>query len=58
MGPKANGRWVIVLTFLVAYLLAIVPFPDWAMHYRTGWVLPQPFSLVHSWIFWKAHFWG
>jgi rod shape-determining protein MreD len=38
MGPKANGRWVIVLTFLVAYLLAIVPFPDWAMHYRPQWV--------------------
>jgi rod shape-determining protein MreD len=38
MGPKANGRWVIVLTFLVAFLLAIVPFPDWAMHYRPQWV--------------------
>lgn len=38
MGPKANARWVIVLTFLVAFLLAIVPFPDWAMHYRPQWV--------------------
>jgi rod shape-determining protein MreD len=38
MLPKANGRWVIVLSFLVAYLLAIVPFPDWAMHYRPHWV--------------------
>lgn len=37
MGPKVNGRWVIVLTFLVAFLLAIVPFPDWAMHYRPQW---------------------
>jgi rod shape-determining protein MreD len=38
MTPKSNGMWVIVLSFLVAYLLAIVPFPDWAMHYRPQWV--------------------
>lgn len=38
MGPRANGLWVIVLTLLMAYLLAIVPFPDWAMHYRPQWV--------------------
>lgn len=38
MGPKANGIWVILLSFLVAYLLAIVPFPEWAMHYRPQWV--------------------
>lgn len=38
MVPRANGLWVIVLTLLVAYLLAIVPFPDWAMHYRPQWV--------------------
>lgn len=39
MSPKANGMWVIVLSFLVAYLLAIVPFPDWAMYYRPQWVM-------------------
>jgi len=38
MTPKANGIWVIVLSFLLAFLLAIVPFPDWAMHYRPQWV--------------------
>ena len=38
MGPKANGIWVILLSFLVAYLLAFVPFPEWAMHYRPQWV--------------------
>ena len=38
MTPKANGFWVIILTFLMAFLLAIVPFPEWAMHYRPQWV--------------------
>lgn len=38
MTPKANGIWVIILTFLMAFLLAIVPFPEWAMHYRPQWV--------------------
>ena len=35
---KSNGVWVIVLSFFLAYLLAIVPFPDWAMNYRPEWV--------------------
>lgn len=39
MVPKANAIWVILLSFLVAYLLAIVPFPEWAMHYRPQWVM-------------------
>jgi rod shape-determining protein MreD len=39
MIPKANAIWVILLSFLVAYLLAIVPFPEWAMHYRPQWVM-------------------
>jgi rod shape-determining protein MreD len=39
MTPKSNGMWVVVLSFLVAYLLAIVPFPEWAMHYRPQWVM-------------------
>lgn len=39
MTPKANAIWVILLSFLVAYLLAIVPFPEWAMHYRPQWVM-------------------
>ncbi|MEX1197702.1 MAG: rod shape-determining protein MreD [Pseudohongiellaceae bacterium] len=38
MEPKANGVWVIILSLLIAYLLAIVPFPDWALHYRPQWV--------------------
>ena len=35
---KSNGVWIIVLSFFLAYLLPIVPFPDWAMHYRPEWV--------------------
>jgi rod shape-determining protein MreD len=39
MEPRANAFWVVILTFFVAYLLAIVPFPDWAMSYRPQWVV-------------------
>ncbi len=36
--------WVILLSFFIAYLLAIVPFPDWAMNYRPEWV---PMVLIY-----------
>jgi rod shape-determining protein MreD len=39
MEPRSNGFWVIILSLLLAYLLAIVPFPDWALHYRPQWVV-------------------
>ena len=35
---RAHALWVILLTFFIAYLLAIVPFPDWAMNFRPEWV--------------------
>ena len=38
MEQRANAVWVIVLSLLLAYLLAVVPFPDWAMDYRPEWV--------------------
>ena len=41
---KSNGLWVIVLSFFLAYLLAIVPFPEWAMNYRPEWV---PMVLIY-----------
>lgn len=41
-GP--HGIWVIALSFMVAYLLAIVPFPEWAMNYRPEWV---PMVLIY-----------
>jgi rod shape-determining protein MreD len=44
MQRKAHSTWVIFLTFFIAYLLAIVPFPDWAMNYRPEWV---PMVLIY-----------
>ena len=44
MQRKTHATWVIGLTFFIAYLLAIVPFPVWAMHYRPEWV---PMVLIY-----------
>lgn len=35
---RTHATWVIFLSFFLAYLLAIVPFPVWAMNYRPEWV--------------------
>lgn len=35
---RSHAIWVILLTFFIAYLLAIVPFPEWAMNFRPEWV--------------------
>lgn len=39
MESRAKGLWVILLSLLIGYLLAIVPFPDWAVNYRPQWVV-------------------
>ena len=44
MQKRAHATWVILLTLFIAYLLAIVPFPDWAMNYRPEWV---PMVLIY-----------
>ena len=44
MNARSQGTWVILLTFFIAYLLAIVPFPEWAMNYRPEWV---PLVLIY-----------
>lgn len=44
MNSRSQGGWVILLTFFIAYLLAILPFPVWAMHYRPEWV---PLVLIY-----------
>mgnify|MGYP001117918752 FL=1 len=44
MQNRAHSIWVILLSFFIAYLLAIVPFPEWAMNYRPEWV---PMILIY-----------
>ncbi|PCJ26232.1 MAG: rod shape-determining protein MreD [SAR86 cluster bacterium] len=44
MPVRAHSIWVIFLSFFIAYLLAIVPFPEWAMNYRPEWV---PMVLIY-----------
>ncbi len=41
---RSHSLWVILLSFFIAYLLAIVPFPEWAMNYRPEWV---PMVLIY-----------
>ena len=35
---EAHGYWVILLTFLVAYVLAVLPLPQWLLWARPEWV--------------------
>ncbi|MCG8413093.1 MAG: rod shape-determining protein MreD [Pseudomonadales bacterium] len=44
MQQRAHAIWIIFLSFFIAYLLAIVPFPEWAMNYRPEWV---PMVLIY-----------
>lgn len=44
MQRSAHAIWVIFLSFFIAFLLAIVPFPEWAMNYRPEWV---PMVLIY-----------
>ena len=44
MQARPHSIWVIFLSFFIAYLLAIIPFPEWAMNYRPEWV---PMVLIY-----------
>jgi len=44
MQNRPHSIWVIFISFFIAYLLAIVPFPEWAMNYRPEWV---PMVLIY-----------
>jgi len=35
---EAQGYWVILLSFLVAYVLAVLPLPQWLLWARPEWV--------------------
>lgn len=32
------GRWVILFSFLIAFILASIPLPGWVGHFRPDWV--------------------
>lgn len=59
MQSRTHATWVIVLSFFIAYLLAIVPFPIWAMNYRPEWipmvliywVMALPYRIGIGWAF-------
>ncbi|MGI9250360.1 MAG: rod shape-determining protein MreD [Pseudohongiellaceae bacterium] len=56
----SHALWAIVLSFFIAYLLALVPIPEWAMDYRPQWVylvlmywimaLPYRVGLGSAWL--------
>lgn len=56
---KHHGGWVIIASFLAAFMLSIVPLPIWAVEWRPDWVamvliywciaLPQRVSVASGW---------
>lgn len=36
---RHQGGWVIVLSFVTALLLTLLPLPDWAVHFRPEWLI-------------------
>ncbi|MCP4700551.1 MAG: rod shape-determining protein MreD [Gammaproteobacteria bacterium] len=56
---KHRGVWVIVLSFVFAFMLAIMPLPAWANPWRPNWVamtllywciaLPQRVGVLSGW---------
>lgn len=56
---KPRRSWVILLSFLVAFMLMIMPLPDWANPWRPNWVamtliywcvaLPRRVGVVSAW---------
>ncbi len=59
-GDRRNRTWVIVLSFLVAFMLTAVPLPDWALSWRPAWIavvlmywciaLPQRIGVISGWL--------
>ena len=55
-----RGGWVITLSFIVAFMLTMLPLPDWATHLRPEWAtmvliywcmaLPQRVGVGIGWI--------
>ncbi|MDX1490213.1 MAG: rod shape-determining protein MreD [Pseudohongiellaceae bacterium] len=60
MRKRSSASWVILLSYFIAYLLAVVPFPEWALNYRPQWVamvmiywtmaLPYRVGIGYAWM--------
>ena len=38
MREKSHGNWVIVCSFIIAFMLTAMPLPEWAIMWRPVWV--------------------
>ncbi|MGR6036176.1 MAG: rod shape-determining protein MreD [Candidatus Nitrosoglobus sp.] len=57
---QRSGSWVILLSFTIAYILALIPLPAWIAFYRPEWVilvliywclsLPERIGIVVGWL--------
>ncbi len=57
---RHHGSWVIVLTFMVSFILAIMPLPSWVAAWRPDWValiliywciaIPQRVGIATGWL--------
>ena len=60
MIDKPNRVWVIVLSFLIAFVLTAIPVPEWALPWRPAWIamvlvywciaLPHRIGVISGWI--------
>lgn len=60
MIDKPNRVWVIILSFIVAFMLTAVPLPEWALPWRPAWIatvlmywciaLPQRVGVISGWL--------
>lgn len=56
---RARGRWLIVVTFLIAFILEVLPVPSWAIWLRPHWtllvliywVMDLPYLVSLAWAF-------
>jgi rod shape-determining protein MreD len=57
---RHHGGWVIVLSFLVSFILTIIPLPAWIMAWRPDWsalilvywclAIPQRVGIISGWL--------
>ncbi len=57
---RPQRGWVIVLSFVVAFMLTAAPLPEWALSWRPAWIamvlvywciaLPQRVGVISGWI--------